>query len=68
MVLHLPAQIELSGMQQVSSGLQKSPEMHWVVLLTPQLTVRLQLLVAEPHCLPAHVVDTGSGMHPHTLL
>jgi hypothetical protein len=68
MMLHRPAQIELSGVQQLSSGLQKSPGLQLVVLLTPQLTVRLQLLVAEPHCLPVHVVDTGSGMHPHTLL
>jgi hypothetical protein len=39
-----------------------------IELLTPQLTGRLQLLVACPHCLPAHVVATGSGMQPQTLL
>jgi hypothetical protein len=68
MLLHRLAQIELSGMQQVPSGLQNSPVAHWVVLLTPQLTVRLQLLVAVPHCLPVHVVDAGSGMQPQVLL
>jgi hypothetical protein len=65
----LPHAAALFGAQQApESARHTSPEGHEVEPLTPQLTARWQLFVASPHCLPAHVVETGSGMQPHTLL
>jgi len=66
---HRPPQaVVLSGLQHVSFARQVAPTSHSVELLTPQLTVRLQLLTADPHCFPAQVVLTGSGMQPQTPL
>jgi hypothetical protein len=67
-VLHLPRQAELSGVQQVPASSSQMPELQLTVLFTPQLTGRWQLLSTSPHCLPAHVVATGSGTQPQTLL
>jgi len=43
------------------------PQTSAPVHLFGQVTVRPQLLVAEPHDLPAHVVAIDSGTHVHTL-
>jgi hypothetical protein len=67
-VLHLPRQAELSGVQQVPASSSQMPELQLTVLLAPQLTGSLQLLTTWPHCLPAQVVATGSGVQPQTLL
>lgn len=63
-----PHAVVSSGGQHVSVLSQYSPPSHAIELSTPQFTVRLQLLTADPHCLPAHVVATGSGMHPQAPL
>jgi hypothetical protein len=66
---HLPPQaVVSSGVQHVSLARQYSPAAHSVELETPQLTARLQLLMADAHCLPVHVVLGVSGMQPQTLL
>jgi hypothetical protein len=54
----------LFGVQHVPSLRQSSPIGHAVVLFTPQLTVRLQLLVAWPHCSLPQACDALSGMQP----
>jgi hypothetical protein len=46
----LPHAVPLSGVQQVWLARHVWPLGHAVVLLTPQLTVRLQLFVAVSHC------------------
>jgi hypothetical protein len=54
-----------SGVQQVPSGMQTSaPDAHDVSPPAPHAMVCPQLLVAVPHVFPAHVVDSGSGVHP----
>jgi hypothetical protein len=66
---HLPPHaVVSSGVQHVSLERQYSPEVHSVEFWTPQLTARLQLLSADAHCLPEHVVLGDSGMQPQTLL
>jgi hypothetical protein len=62
----LPQAAALFGTQQVPSLRQSSPIGHAVVLFAPQLTVRLQLLVAWPHCSFPQACDALSGMHPQT--
>jgi hypothetical protein len=67
-VMHRPAHAELSGVQQVPASSSQMPEPQLTVLFTPQLTGSLQLLSTWPHCLPAQVVATGSGVQPQTPL
>ena len=66
-VLHFPEQAAaLFGAQQVSLLKQTSPAVEQEEEPPPpQKTVWPQLFTFDPHCIPAHVVDTGSGVQPH---
>jgi hypothetical protein len=64
----LPHATSLLGAQQLSSGRQTWPLGQFAVLATPQLTVKLQLFVAWPHCCAPHAWATASGEQPQTLL
>jgi hypothetical protein len=69
-VLHFPAQVVAlsSGVQHVVPTHTSDVDEQLTVPALPQGTCCPQLLVAEPHVLPAHVVDTGSGTQPHAPL
>jgi hypothetical protein len=69
-VLQCPAHAVVlsSGVQHALPTHTSDADGQLTVPPLPQGTCWPQLLVAEPHVLPAHVVDTGAGTQPHAPL